>query len=182
MFHFRVSKLHSRVLLLWVMLMYFGSCRLLLADGLSQPSGPVVLTVTGNIQYTNAQDDDGKGKAEFDCAMLEAIGTSVREMETAWTSGRVSFEGVIGIDLLNAVGASGDTVTAMALNDYVIDIPASDFKNYPVMLALKMDGEYMRIRDKGPLWVIYPQDEYPELDSPATRRKWVWQLNALHIK
>jgi hypothetical protein len=151
-------------------------CAVLQADELAKPSGPVILTLSGSIRNTNAGD-----KAEFDRAMLEALGTTTRQMATPWTVGEPVFEGVKMTDVLKAVGANGDTVTATALNDYVMDIPLSDFENYPVILALKMNGEYMRIRDKGPLWIIYPHDEHPELDTPATLRKWVWQLTELYI-
>ncbi len=44
------------------------------------------------------------------------------------------------------------------------------------MLALKLNGEYMRIRDKGPIWVVYPAHLEPELAGAAHQGKWVWQL------
>ncbi len=171
MISYLVQKLRIGVALVCVSL-----CAVLQADELAKPSGPVVLTLSGNIQHTNSD-----GRAEFDRAMLEALGTKTVKMETPWTEGEPVFEGVKMIDLLNAVGADGEVVTATALNDYMIDIPLSDFEKYPVILALKMNGEYMRVRDTGPLWIIYPQNEYPELNNPSTRRKWVWQLNRLDI-
>ncbi|MDH3694649.1 MAG: oxidoreductase [Gammaproteobacteria bacterium] len=158
MFHHHAPQLRFWVTLLWVVLMHLASCGLLLADGLPQPSGPVILTVTGNIQHTNAQDDSGEGKAEFDREMLEALGTTELEVETLWTMGRPVFEGVKAIDVMNTVGVSGTIVKAIALNDYQFEIPLSDFQDYPVVLALKMDGEYMRVRDKGPIWIIYPHE------------------------
>jgi hypothetical protein len=63
------------------------------------------------------------------------------------------------------VAASGNTVQALALNDYSTDIPMEDFEKYNVILALKRDGEYMPVRDKGPLFVVYPYDSNPELRS-----------------
>jgi hypothetical protein len=34
----------------------------------------------------------------------------------------------------------------LALNDYTTIVPLDDFHKFPVILALKMNGEYMRIR------------------------------------
>jgi len=99
--------------------MYLASCGLLLADGLPQPSGPVILAVTGNIQHTNAQDDNGEGKAEFDREILESLGTTELEAETLWTMGRPVFEGVKAIDVMNTVGNSRTTVKAIALNTQI---------------------------------------------------------------
>ena len=41
-----------------------------------------------------------------------------------------------------------------ALNDYTTVIPLSDFKKYNAILALKINGKYMRIRDKGPFYSL----------------------------
>ena len=80
------------------------------------------------------------------------------------------------------VGASGDEVYAMALNDYDRTIPIADFQSYDVLLALRMNGRPMRLRDKGPIWIVYPWSEHPELDDFRTREKSVWQLNSLDVR
>ena len=100
------------------------------AAALPAPKGKVILTVSGAIENTNAD-----GVAEFDRDMLESLGLSGVQMETQWTLGRPVFEGVLASALLDAVGARGDTARAVALNDYVVEIPLDDLRRYPVMLA-----------------------------------------------
>jgi hypothetical protein len=145
-------------------------------EPLPRPSGRVLLTVKGAIEQTNAD-----GKAELDLAMLEAIGTSQLQTSTPWTDGRPTFEGVRMRDLLERLGAHGPTVTVVALNDYKMQIPVDDFVSYPVLLAFKMNGERLRIREKGPLWLVYPQDEFPELQNKPTQAKWVWQVKEMRV-
>jgi hypothetical protein len=70
----------------------------------------------------------------------------------------------------------------MALNEYQQTIPISDFASYDVLLAFRMNGRPMRLRDKGPIWIVYPWSDHPELDDFLTRAKSVWQLNALHVQ
>lgn len=147
---------------------------------LDEPSGPVILSITGSIAANNAETADKV--AHFDRAMLEALGMVTLRTSTAWTEGVQEFEGVLVRDVLGLIGASGDEVLAMALNDYVIGIPAHEFEEYPVVLALRMDGRDLHIRDKGPIWIVYPRDQYPELQNPMTDKKWVWQLNRLHVE
>ncbi len=147
------------------------------AAALQPPGGKVILTVSGKISHTNAGD-----KALFDRAMLEALGTARLELETPWTDGKQVFEGVPAKDLLDAVGARGQAITARAINDYQIDIPLSDFVDYPVIFALKHNGSYMRVRDKGPIWIVYPRETYPELDTDEITDRWVWQLKDIIIK
>ncbi len=51
---------------------------------------------------------------------------------------------------MNAVGAKGDKVTVVALNDYSIEIPNGRFAKYGAILALKRDGEYMTFATRAP--------------------------------
>ena len=146
------------------------------AGVLPRPTGEVVLSVTGSIRNTNAP-----GSAEFDVAMLENIGKTTLRTSTAWTAGPAVFEGVLARDLLKAVGADGENVEATALNDYVVSIPMADVTQYDVMLALKMDGEYLKVRDKGPIWIVYPRDQHSELQDPKTDKKWIWQLCNIRV-
>ena len=141
------------------------------------PEGKVILTVSGNIENTNSGD-----KAEFDITMLEALGVSSLELETPWTEGRQKFSGVLGSRILDAVGAQGEVIVARALNDYEVKIPLSDLRRYPILFALKHNGSYMRVRDKGPLWIIYPKETYPEFDKDETYEKWIWQLSGIHVQ
>ena len=143
----------------------------------AEPVGPIVLTVSGNIEGV------GTGPViRLDRAMLEALGTTKLKTSTAWTAGEPEFEGVLARDLLEAVGAEGTLVVATALNDYVASIPFRELYDYPVLLALKMDGEYLQIRDKGPIWIVYPRDQFGELRNSMVDKKWVWQLSELEIR
>ena len=143
----------------------------------TEPVGPVILTVSGNI------DGVGAGPVvRLDRAMLEALGTTKLKTSTAWTAGEEEFEGVLVRDLLEAVGAEGTLVIATALNDYVATIPLRELYDYPVLLALKMNGEYLQLRDKGPIWIVYPRDQFAELRNSMVDKNWVWQLSELEIR
>jgi hypothetical protein len=83
---------------------------------------------------------------------------------------------------MEAVGATGTEIDASALNEYEQTIPMDDFYSYDVLLALRMNGDPMRVRDKGPIWIVYPRSDHPELDDFITREKSVWQLTALHVR
>ena len=84
--------------------------------------------------------------------------------------------------LMRAVGAGGDTVTVVALNDYTTDLPIPDFERYGTLLALKRDGAYMPVRDKGPFFVVYPYDSKPELKSHMYYSRSAWQVSDLVVK
>ena len=144
---------------------------------LAKPSGLVILTISGAIEHTNAG-----GRAEFDRKMLERLGTTAFATSTAWTDGTPEFEGVLARDILRAVGARGTKVLAVALNDYSFEIPISDFEDYSVLFALRMNGVELTARDKGPIWIVYPRDRHRELQNQMTKSKWVWQLAKIDVR
>jgi hypothetical protein len=147
------------------------------ADGLPEPTGEVILTVSGKISRTN-----GDGIAAFDREMIEGLGLRTLQTSTTWTEGVKMFEGVLVRDLLAYVGASGSHVTATALNDYAMGIPVSDFQKFDVLLAMRMDGRELLARDKGPLWIVYPRDSVEELRDSRYDHRWVWQLTAFEVE
>ncbi|HXV24955.1 MAG TPA: molybdopterin-dependent oxidoreductase [Alphaproteobacteria bacterium] len=147
------------------------------AQSLPQPHGEIILTVTGNIEHKNSE-----AGAIFDRAMLEALGTQKLRTSSDWTDGTVEFEGVPARAVMAAVGARGTTLIASALNDYQVEIPISDFENYPVLFALKMDGHELTVRDRGPIWIVYPRDDFPELRNEKVNSRWVWQLSGLTVE
>jgi hypothetical protein len=145
-----------------------------LANTLPAPAERVILSVTGDIAVTNEE-----GVAKFDRAMLKNLKVTKLKTTTPWTEGVREFEGVLASDLMAALGAEGSVVIATAINDYQAEIPASDFTKFPVLLAWSMDGEELKVRDKGPIWIIYPQDDFAELRTEETKNKWIWQLKSL---
>jgi hypothetical protein len=159
----------------------FGLASLTLASAeegtLPFPKNEPILTIEGNIAVTNAT-----GKALFDRAMLEEIGMISVETTTPWFDGPVKFEGVPADRIMEIVGAEGTEVVAVALNDYRSTIPLADFRQHGVILALKRDGEYMRVSERGPLFIVYPYDSDPQLHSQQFYSRSVWQLSRLIVR
>ncbi|WP_274424592.1 molybdopterin-dependent oxidoreductase [Chelativorans sp. YIM 93263] len=148
-----------------------------LAQPLDAPSGEPILTIEGNITNTNVGDT-----AQFDRAMLESMGMVSFVTSTPWYSEPSEFEGVPLAELMERVGAQGTEVEVVALNDYRAQIPISDFSTFGTILALKRNGEEMPIRDKGPLFVVYPYDEESRLQNQDYYARSVWQVYKLIVQ
>ncbi|WP_114966143.1 hypothetical protein [Alkalilacustris brevis] len=133
----------------------------------------VILSITGRIEGESAR---------FTRAELEAFEQHSLQTSTSVTDGVREFEGFLMRDLMAAVGATGDSVEALALNGYQIAIPIADFERFDVLGALSMDGARLSPRDKGPIWIVYPRDAHLELDDIRYDMRWVWQLQALDVR
>lgn len=146
------------------------------AQPLAAPQGEVVLTVTGAISQTNSGDG-----AVFDMEMLQALPAESFATSTIWTEGESEFTGVPLVALLDAVGAEGRVVRATAINDYAIEIPVADAVPGGPIVAYARDGAPMSLRDKGPLWVVYPYDANPDYQSETIYSRSIWQLDRLEL-
>ena len=145
------------------------------ASPLPRPSGEVLLTVSGAISVTNV----GQG-AVFDRAMLQALDWVELETYTSFTSGVQRFAGPTLVSVLEAVGAEGSTLSATALNDYTVTIPVEHARAHEVILAMDMNGRPMRVRDKGPIWVVYPLSQSAAEQRPFDGQM-IWQLVQIRV-
>lgn len=141
------------------------------ARDLGTPTGPVLLTVT----------QAGGETWEFDRAMIEALGWQTITTVTPFTEGPQEFSGVPLGALVEATGVTGTVIDAVAINDYAAEIPAEHVGAHSVFLALDHNGEPMRVRDKGPVWIIYPSETLAGA-SDRFDRLMVWQLRELNFR
>jgi hypothetical protein len=79
------------------------------------------------------------------------------------------------------MGVSDGWFLATAINDYSVKIPMSDAVEGGPIVAYLMNGEEMSIRDKGPLWVIYPYDSDADFRSEVVFTRSIWQLDRLVV-
>lgn len=141
------------------------------------PKGKPILTLTGKIAQKNNGD-----RFVFDMAALEKLPQHSFTTNTPWFKEPVKFTGPLLRDVLAAAGASGDMLTASALNDYKTDIPVKDASSHNVIVARLMNDKAMPVREKGPLFIIYPYDEKEELRSKTYFSRSAWQLKAIEVK
>ena len=146
-----------------------------LAASLPEPSGDVLLEVTGAISKKNSH-----GAATFDRKMMTSLDWVEIETFTSFTDGPQRFAGPTLVSLLEAVGAEGTTLHATAINDYTVRIPVEHAARHGVILAMDMNGVPMRVRDKGPIWVVYPLTE-AEAEKKPFDDQMIWQLARIRI-
>ena len=141
------------------------------------PQGAVILTVSGNIGIKNSAD-----AALFDAALLDALPQHSFVSTTPWLKNPATFTGPLLKDVLQALKAQGTTLKALALNDYKIDIPLDDAFKFDVILTRKVDGKVLTVREKGPIFMMYPFERFPHLKTDLYYSRCVWQLKSLRVE
>lgn len=146
-------------------------------DTLSAPTQDVVLSVNGTINTTNMPE-----AAQFDLDMIYALEATEYKTDTIWTKGEQTFKGVLLTTLLDAIGATGTEISAIAANDYAVSIPLDDDTTQGALIAYELNGKQMSRREKGPLWIVYPYDSDEKYRSETVYSRSIWQLDRITVK
>lgn len=155
-----------------------GSCIVAL-PGLTGAQTKVLLSVTGLVGPGNTADG-----TDFDLASLDALPQHGFVTATPWFKDQHRFSGPLLRNVLAAAGAQAQarTLLAVALNNYKIELPVDDARRFDVIVASRLDDKPMSVRDKGPLFIVYPFHEHSELRSERYYSRSAWQLRRLELK
>lgn len=161
-------------------------------SGLPAPSGPVILTIAGKIGAANRgasvpvvdaffayHEISFEAAAEFDRAMLEALGTHEIEISYKDWPKAYRFAGPHLADVLTAAGAEGHDVTATALDGYAEEISAQDLAAHDWIVALDVDGRPLGLGQTGPLWIVYAVPGQVAGDEDELR--WPWAVFFIEV-
>tara|TARA_B110000908_G_C10028002_1_gene346070 strand:+ start:222 stop:683 length:462 start_codon:yes stop_codon:yes gene_type:complete len=137
-------------------------------------------TVTAQTVLTVTHDD---ATIEYDLAALEALPQTEFTTKNSFIDDASVFSGPLLRDVLELSNLlNEDTITLRAANDYEITYPVSDATDYDVIIATQMDGDEMSVREKGPLWVIYPISDLPDVNDHIFKSRQIWQLVEIFSK
>lgn len=154
---------------------------------LTKPQGQIVLTIGGAVSESNLGAPDHftasflktleyeyAQAAGFDVAMLEALGTVKTTIKAEpWPAG-ITLEGPKLSDVLAAAGWNGTKITSVALDGFAVEITAADVAAHDWILAVKGDGEYLRVGGRGPAWIVY--DVPGGKASAEDEARWPWAV------
>lgn len=132
-----------------------------------------ILTLTGKVAGS---------KVTFSAAEIDALPSVEIVTDTPWYDGPRRFEGPTLASVLAAAGASGTELEVSALNGYSTRLPAADATRYDPIMARRIDGSVLSVRDKGPLFIVYPFDARPETNNEVFIARSVWQVSGIEVR
>jgi hypothetical protein len=102
---------------------------------------------------------------------------------TAWTP-RSEFVGPELSTVLAAAGVQSDATEMRfyAIDAYEITIPISDLTKYRPVMAHTQNGERLVVSTRGPVFLVYPRDQYPELTAIKGQAQFVWMVCKIVVK
>lgn len=106
---------------------------------------------------------------------LDALPQITIRTRTPWHQGEQVFAGPSLLGLINHHGIEGKLLLAEAINDYHSLIPIDELTPEHPILATRRNGKTMPVRDKGPIFIIYPYSSMGKVQARILSQS-VWQL------
>lgn len=151
-----------------------------LAEPLPAPLGEPALVIGGSVAKPNRD-----GEVALDLATIATLGESTIETTTDWEwhEGVQHFAGVPLLDVLDAAGATGDTITVTAIDEYAQTMSRADLEKYGALLATSLNGDTLTDISFGPLWLIFPFDRMADADErEAYTDRAVWSVVRIDVE
>ena len=115
----------------------------------------------------------------LDRAAIETLPQIDFQTTTIWTDGTHHFSGPSLLSVLRVAGIVDGVVSLRAANDYSVEIPVAELTENAPIIASRIDGKPFDLREKGPLWLVYPYDSSPDYQSETVYSRSLWQLVAI---
>jgi len=152
------------------LLISLGLCLATPAASEHAPEGLLRVSLTDGTEQVITRED------------LEGIAQTGFVSSSPWTDGIHHYEGVPLLALVKTLHEDARLVHVSARDDYKVTFSIDALTESWPILALKMDGQYISPRSKGPYWVIYPFDNHPELRREDIYARSIWQVEHLKIE
>lgn len=118
----------------------------------------------------------------FTEADLLALPQQSFDTTTIWTDTTPkTFSGPTLKSVIEATGSAPGDLRVYAINDYNVTFPIDRLEDDVPILANRIDGQPFSVREKGPLWVVFPFDQDTRFQSEEYFTLSVWQLNKVDI-
>lgn len=121
------------------------------------------------------------GNVDFRLSDFDALPQQKFRTGTVWTESVSEYSGPALSDVLAMAGLDAKSLRMQAANDYSVIIEREIIEaDFPVIVT-RIDGNTFTLRDRGPLWLMYPYDDYLRFRSETIFAASIWQLTDIFI-
>lgn len=146
-----------------------------------------------NVSAVSADEDSGR-KLELEGAVaagvpsrvsvadIETIGLVTETVYDPFDKVEATYSGVWLNDFVAAYGAEvAESLTTTAIDGYAVTWTPKDWDNYRVLLATQVNGQHLKVENKGPMRVIFADFDANDSDFKETLPKWVWMITNIRF-
>ncbi|MDX1779906.1 MAG: hypothetical protein R3256_01180 [Thalassovita sp.] len=114
---------------------------------------------------------------------IEALGLHEFSVYNPFELREDLYTGVFVKEFVEAFGADDIVeISATAIDDYTITFSREEWLRYPIVFAIRVNGEYIGFDKKGPMRVIFPEYDPNKSEYQELLPKWMWMITQIEFK
>lgn len=113
---------------------------------------------------------------------LEKMSITEYEVHDPYLGSPVVYQGVLLREFVKAYGQKDtELLKIRAIDDYKAEFGKDEWRQWDIMLATRMAGKQMGLREKGPVKIVMPYDTAKGMNQTLFNPKWIWQINRIEF-
>lgn len=156
----------------------------------------IFLTIFSLLVFSNLSlADAGDRKIRFSGELLEGTEKrqSVKQIENQftlftqniynpWEKESATYSGILVDQLLTKFAKEGvNKIVFKAIDDYQIEMDLNTLKDFQILLVTKQNGEYLEVKDKGPMRIVFPDYDASKKEYEDNLPMWMWMINRIEF-
>lgn len=156
-------------------LLLFLSCLVFHSASMATPAdGTAMIRLYGNL----AADTPKRVSVK----QIEAIGVESVEAYNPYEKRSDNYTGVWFDRFAQHFGATNvSKVTLKAIDDYQIEFEPSEWQQMRILIATRVNGDYIGYDKKGPMRIIFPDFDAKQEIYQVNLPKWMWMINKIEF-
>lgn len=142
-----------------------------------QPAGNLDQVLIVNTAPTTSC---GSKELIFSEKQLKELPQQTFRTKHTWAVEAQEFTGPLLADVLKLICPSAQDIYLRSLDQYSVMVNFQKVAKYQAILALKINGKSLSIREKGPLWLMINTDGY-KVPTRSLDSLFVWQLYYIRV-
>lgn len=103
------------------------------------------------------------------------------DLYNPWEKREDKYEGVLLSELAKKYGKNTNSLKLIALDDYTIEFLKDEYENERIMIAFKVNDEYISVRKKGPMRIVYLDYDPSKKRYENNLYKWMWMIKKIEF-
>ena len=93
-----------------------------------------------------------------------------------------TYSGITVRDLVKHYAKDGvKTISIKATDGYEVQFTHSEWLRWDIMLATRLNGKHIPLRESGPARIVMPFDTALDMDKVIYRPKWIWLVSKIEF-
>ena len=114
--------------------------------------------------------------------LYKLVKTNEFEVYNPWEKKTDVYEGILIDDFIDLFAKKNSYgIRFLAIDGYEVEFKKSDWENERILLSLKVNGEFIAIRDRGPMRLVFVDYDKNKQKYKVTLKSWMWMITKIEV-